>query len=51
MGRAIAEGSEADILGKLMKYWPYVEFDAEPVLTIYQVIESTNKAMAVAKSK
>jgi hypothetical protein len=41
----------ADFYAGLMKWWPYVEFDAKPVLTIYQVTESTNRAVAEAKAK
>jgi hypothetical protein len=34
-----------------IQHWPYVDFDAKPVLTIDQVIKSTNKAMAEMKGK
>jgi hypothetical protein len=51
-GYAIAAGDDAaDLYAGLMKWWPYVEFDAKPVLTIDQVIESTNRAVAEAKTK
>lgn len=35
----------------LISYWPYVEMDAKPVLTIDQVIESTNRLIREVKSK
>jgi len=30
----------------LMEFWPYVEFDTKPVITIDQTIDWTNKAIA-----
>jgi hypothetical protein len=50
-GYALSEGNEADLYASLIKWWPYVDFDAKSVLTIDQVIESTNKAVAEAKTK
>jgi hypothetical protein len=50
-GYTIGEGNEADLYAYLIQWWPYVDFDAKPVLTIDQVIESTNKAVAEAKVK
>ncbi len=35
----------------LTSYWPYVEMDAKPVLTIDQVIESTDKLISGMKGK
>lgn len=50
-GYTISEGNEADLYANLITWWPYVDFDAKPVLTIDQVIESTNKAVAEVKGK
>jgi hypothetical protein len=51
-GYSIGEGNEvADLYSSLIKWWPYVDFEAKPVLTIDQVIESTNKAVVEMKDK
>jgi hypothetical protein len=51
-GYAISEGDDvANLYASLMQWWPYVGFDAKPVLTIDQVIKSTNKAAAGMKGK
>jgi hypothetical protein len=51
-GYTIGVGDDvADLYVSLMRWWPYVEFDAKPVITIDQVIKSTNKAMAEMKGK
>ena len=51
-GYAIAEGDDiTKLYGSLMEFWPYVEFDAKPVLTIDQVIDWTNKIVAKRKGK
>ena len=51
-GYAIAEGDDiTKLYGSLMEFWPYVEFDAKPVLTITQVIDWTTKLVAKKKSK
>jgi hypothetical protein len=52
-GYAIGEGNDVvDLYASLTKWWPYIDFDAKPVLTIDQVIQSTNRAVAEAqKSK
>jgi hypothetical protein len=51
-GYAIAEADDiTKLYGSLMEYWPYVEFDAKPVLTIDQVIDWTNKLIAKRKGK
>ena len=51
-GYTICEANDVtELYGGLMKYWPYVDFDAKPVLTIDQVIEATNKAVAEMKGK
>jgi hypothetical protein len=38
----------ADLYISLRRVWPYVDFDAKPVLTIDQVIASTNRVIAEA---
>jgi hypothetical protein len=51
-GYAIGEGDDiTELYVGLIKWWPYVDFDAKPVLTIDQVIESTNRVAAEAKAK
>jgi len=50
-GYTIGQGDDVtDLYVSLMQWWPYVEFDAKPVLTIDQVIKST-KALAEMKGK
>jgi hypothetical protein len=50
-GYAIGQGDDVKALYvSLMQWWPYVEYDAKPVLTIDQVIEST-KSLAEMKGK
>ena len=48
-GYALGEVNEADLYVSLIKWWPYCDFDAKPVLTVDQVIGSINKAEAEAK--
>jgi hypothetical protein len=51
-GYAIGEGDDVtELYASLIKWRPYVDFDAKPVLTIDQVIQATNSAVAEAKSK
>ena len=51
-GYTITEGDDvADLYAYLIQWWPYVDFDAKPVLTIDQVIKSTNKVVAEMKGK
>lgn len=50
-GYGIGEGDDTDVYADFIKWWPYVDFDAKPVLTIDQVIKSTNKAVAEMKGK
>ncbi len=38
-GYALCEGNEADLYASLIKWRPYCDFDAKPVLTIDQVID------------
>jgi hypothetical protein len=50
-GYTIAEGTEADILGELVKWTPHVLFDVKPVLDVDQVMEILNKSIAASKTK
>jgi hypothetical protein len=51
-GYVIAEGDDiTKLYGALMEFWPYVEFDAKPVLTIDQVMDWTKKLVAKRKGK
>jgi len=50
-GYCIVEGNEAEIFDAIMKWYPYVSFDAKPVLSVDQVIESINKAIVESKPK
>lgn len=43
-GYTISEGDDMDHLIGLMRYTPYVIFDAKPVLSADQVIEAIRKA-------
>ncbi len=47
----IEESSEADLHADVGKWVPYVSFEANPVLTLEQVVEVTQKALAAAKAK
>lgn len=44
-------GDDADLYANLIKWWPYLDCDAKSVLTIDQVIKSTNKAVTEMKGK
>ncbi len=35
----------------LMEFWPYVNFDAKPVITLNQTIDWTNKVIAQRAGK
>ncbi len=51
-GYSIIEGDDiAKLYGSLMEFWPYVEFDAKPVISIDQVIDWTNKIVKKKKGK
>jgi hypothetical protein len=51
-GYGIGVGDDiTDLYASLIKWWPYVGFDAKPVLNIDQVIQATDRAMSEAKSK
>jgi hypothetical protein len=46
-GYAVAETDDmTHLYSGLMEFWPYVEFDAKPVITIDQSIDWTNKIIA-----
>ena len=50
-GYCIAEGDEVSLHSTLLKYQPYIIFNARPVLSIEQAIESINRAVAAAKGR
>jgi hypothetical protein len=50
-GYFIAEGNESDIYNGILKYYPYISFDAKAVVSVDQVIESINKIMVEMKPK
>jgi hypothetical protein len=51
-GYAIGEADDVtEFYAALMRWRPYVDFDAKPVLSIDQVIQATNSVVAEAKSK
>ena len=45
------EASEAEFFTSILKWMPYVTFDAKPVITVDQTIESIKRAAAVVKRK
>jgi len=48
-GYCIAEGNESELFYQLLKWYPYISFDAKPVLSVEQVIEAIRKAMIESK--
>jgi hypothetical protein len=50
-GYCVGEGTETDVFASLLKWTPYVIFDAKPILNVDQVIGEINKAMAGQKAK
>jgi hypothetical protein len=48
-GYAFSELSEKDLYIALLKYIPYIIFDVKPSLTVYQCIDSLEKAVAPMK--
>lgn len=49
-GYAIHEApSETELNTALQKYVPYIHFEVTPVLTIYQFVQSVNKAVAAER--
>jgi len=45
----IEVASEVDLFTALLRWIPYVEFNAKPVMTLDQTIESVKKAVAAMK--
>jgi len=45
------EANEADLFAAMLRWVPYVSFDAKPVITVDQTVESIKKAAAAAKAK
>jgi len=50
-GYFIAEGTESDLFNGILKWYPYISFDAKPVLSVDQVIGAINKVMIESKPK
>jgi hypothetical protein len=50
-GYFIAEGSESEIFDAILKLYPYISFDAKPVLSVDQFIGAINKTMSKSKPK
>jgi hypothetical protein len=50
-GYFIAEGNESDLFNGILKWYPYISFDAKPVLSVDQVIGAISKAMSESKPK
>jgi hypothetical protein len=50
-GYQVMEGSETELFNNLMKWYPFVQFDAKPVFKADQVKEAINKAVAESKKK
>ncbi len=50
-GNCIGEGAEADAFASILKWTPYVIFDAKPALSVDQAIGEINKTVAESKSK
>ena len=50
-GYCIAEGNESELFDQLLKWYPYITFDAKPVLNVDQVIGAIKKVMIESKSK
>jgi hypothetical protein len=48
-GYCIAEGDESELFDQLLKWYPYITFDAKPVLSVEQVIEAIRKVMIESK--
>ena len=43
------EASETDLTAALLKWTPYVNFEAKPILTVDQTIEAIQKAVTAMK--
>jgi hypothetical protein len=51
-GYCILEGTETDITPTLLKWVPYIQFDApKPIINVDQTIEAINKCAAQLKTK
>jgi len=50
-GYYIADGNESELFDQILKWYPYISFDAKPVLSVDQVIGAINKAMIESKPK
>jgi Domain of unknown function (DUF3303) len=50
-GYCIGEGTEVEAFASMLKWTPYVIFDAKPVLSVDQAIGEINKAIAGSKPK
>ena len=51
-GYAIWDGvSEEELFTSMLKYMPYVDFDAKPVISADQTINSIKRAVAAAQGK
>jgi hypothetical protein len=50
-GYCIAEGTEVEVFASLLKWIPYVIFDVKPALSVDQVTETINRAVAQSKTK
>ena len=48
-GYCIAEGNESELFDQLLKWYPYITFDAKPVLNVDQVIGAIKKVMIESK--
>lgn len=49
-GYSIAEMSEQEIFGKMLKYMPVIGFELSPVLSVDQTIEEIMKAAAAMQA-
>jgi hypothetical protein len=50
-GYYIMDGNESELFDQILKWYPYISFDAKPVLSVDQVIGAINKAMIESKPK
>jgi hypothetical protein len=50
-GYCIVEGNESELFDQLLKWYPYITFDAKPVLNVEQVIGVINKVMIESRIK
>ena len=45
------ETNESELFDQILKWYPYISFDAKPVLSVDQVIGAIDKAMIESKPK